>query len=61
MTYSTAALSKRFEHRRKFTASIYNTLKKDFREVTVFLDTGCFNTLIPRLLAEQSGRSLGFN
>jgi hypothetical protein len=60
MTYSTAALSKQFEHRYKFTASIYYILKKDFREVTVFLDTGCFNTLIPRYLAEQTGRSLGF-
>jgi hypothetical protein len=54
------ALSKQFEHRYKFSASIYYILKKDFREVTVFLDTGCFNTLIPRYLAEQSGRSLGF-
>jgi hypothetical protein len=24
------------------------------------LDTGCYNTLIPRSLAEQTGRSLGF-
>jgi hypothetical protein len=54
------ALSKRFEHRYKFYANIYNILKKDFEDVTVFLDTGCFNTLIPRLLAKQWGRSLGF-
>jgi len=26
----------------------------------MFLDSGCFNTLIPRYLAEQAGRSLGF-
>jgi hypothetical protein len=60
MTYSTVALSKRFEHRYKFYANIYNFLKKDFEEVTIFLDTGCFNTLIPRLFAKQWGRSLGF-
>jgi len=60
MTYSTVALSKWFEHRYKFFANVYNLLKKDFEEVTVFLDTGCYNTLIPRDLAEQSGHSLGF-
>jgi hypothetical protein len=26
----------------------------------VFLDTGCFKTLLPRDPAEQTGRSLGF-
>jgi len=60
MTYSTVALSKWFEHRYKFLANVYNLLTKQFEEVTVFLDTGCYNTLIPRDLAEQSGRSLGF-
>jgi hypothetical protein len=54
------ALSKLFEHRYKFFANVYNLLKKDYEEVTVFLDTGCYNTMIPRDLAEQSGHSLGF-
>ena len=61
MKYSTVALSKSFEHRYKFDALIYNILENNLEEVTIFLDTGCFNTLIPRYLAEQSGRSLGFN
>ncbi|MCL2442748.1 MAG: aspartyl protease family protein [Treponema sp.] len=60
MKYSTTALSKLFEHRYKFIASIYNIQKKEYRNVTIFLDTGCFNTMIPRYLAERSGRSLGF-
>ena len=60
MTYSTVALSKLFEHRYKFDADVYNLLRKEFVENIVFLDTGCYNTMIPRDLAEQSGHSLGF-
>jgi hypothetical protein len=54
------ALSKWFNHRYKFVAGVYNLRTKKFRKTTVFLDTGCYNTLIPRDLAEQSGHSLGF-
>jgi hypothetical protein len=54
------ALSTSFEHRYKFDAFIYNIFEKNLEEVTIFLDTGCFNTLIPKYLAERSGRSLGF-
>jgi len=60
MPYSTVALSKLFEHRYKFFANVYNLRTKKFRETTVFLDTGCFNTMIPRDLAEKSGHPLGF-
>jgi hypothetical protein len=60
MIYSTTALSTLFEHRYKFDARIYNIHKKEFGDATIFLDTGCFNTMIPRLLAEKTGRSLGF-
>ena len=60
MKYSTTALSRLFEHRYKFYANIFNIHRKEYRKVTVFLDTGCFNTMIPRYLAEQTGRSLGF-
>jgi len=60
MTYSTVALSKSFEHRYKFYADVYNLRTKEFVENIVFLDTGCYNTMIPRDLAEQSGHSLGF-
>jgi len=60
MKYSTVALSTAFEHRYKFFAHVFNVLEKNMERVTVFLDTGCFNTLIPRYLAERSGRSLGY-
>ena len=60
MKYSTVALSTWFEHRYKFNAYILNILDKNPTQVTVFLDTGCFNTLIPRYFAEKCGRSLGF-
>jgi len=53
-------LSKQYKHRYKFVASIYNIRIKEFVQNFVFLDTGCFNTLIPKALAEQSGHSLGF-
>jgi len=55
------ALSTSFEHRYKFDAHIFNTLENILEGVTIFIDTGCFNTLIPKYLAEQSGRSLRFN
>jgi hypothetical protein len=53
-------LSRLFEHRYKFVAGVYNLRIKEFVKATVFLDTGCYNTMIPIELAEQSGRSLGF-
>jgi len=59
-TYSTVALSKWFNHRYKFVAKVYNLRTKEFVETPVFLDTGCYNTLIPRRLADISGHSLGF-
>jgi len=59
-TYSTVALSRRFEHRYKFFANVYDLRAKKFVEATIFLDTGCYNTLIPRDLAELSGHPLGF-
>ncbi|WP_461250738.1 retropepsin-like aspartic protease [Treponema sp. R8-4-B8] len=54
------ALSKLFEHRYKFDAGVFNLRTKEFVETSIFLDTGCYNTLIPRDLAEKSGHSLGF-
>jgi len=60
MIYVTTALSKLYEHRYKIDANIYYIQENEFRDVVVFLDTGCFNTLIPRYLAERCGRSLGF-
>ncbi|GBU22104.1 hypothetical protein R80B4_02009 [Fibrobacteres bacterium R8-0-B4] len=60
MKYATAALSNQFEHRYKFDALIYNVRLKTFDDVTIFLDSGCFNTMIPVPIAERSGRSLGF-
>jgi len=55
------ALSKKFEHRYKFIAKIFKLADKEFANTTVFLDTGCFNTMIPKRLAKLTGRPLGFN
>ena len=60
MKYSTVALSTLFEHRYKFDALIYNIQAREFVETTILLDSGCFNTMIPKYLAKRSGRSLGF-
>ena len=60
MKYSTVALSTLFEHRYKFDARIYNIQGQTFEKATIFWDSGCFNTMIPRYLAEQTGQSLGF-
>ena len=60
MTYSTVALSKLFKHRYKFAAKVYNLRANEFVKTTIFLDTGCYNTMIPRYLAELSGHPLGF-
>ena len=60
MKYSTTALSRLFEHRYKFVADIYNIQKNVFIKTPIFLDTGCFNTMIPRYLAECCGQPLGF-
>jgi len=60
MKYTTVELSKLFEHRYKFDARIYKIRQNIFIKTTIFLDSGCFNTMIPRYLAEQSGHSLGF-
>ena len=60
MKYVTMELSKSFEHRYKFGARIYNIQDNKFEKAIILLDSGCFNTMIPRYLAEKSGRSLGF-
>ena len=60
MKYTTVELSKRFEHRYKFDARIYKARQGIFVKATIFLDSGCFNTMIPIYLAEQSGHTLGF-
>jgi hypothetical protein len=54
------ALSKKFKHRYKFIAKIFKLADNEFADTTVFLDTGCFNTMIPKQLANITGRPLGF-
>jgi len=54
------ALSKQFDSRYKFDANIYNIRTNKFIGTVIFLDTGCFNTLIPKKLAKLTGRSLEF-
>jgi len=60
MKHTTMELSKSFEHRYKFKARIYNVQRGVFETVTIFLDTGCVNTMIPKRIAKKTGRSLGF-
>jgi len=61
MKLTTMELLRSFEHRYKFRVQIYNLQNGIFETVTVFLDTGCINTMIPKHLADVAGRSLGFN
>ena len=60
MEYTSTELLTEFEHRYKINASIYNIKERCFVDVVVFLDTGCYNTMIPRFLAELIGKPLGF-
>jgi hypothetical protein len=60
MEYTNVELSSDFEHRYKFDAGLYNIWKNTFEDVVIFLDSGCFNTMIPRHFAVESGHSLGF-
>jgi len=60
MEYTNVELSSEFKHRYKFKAGLYNIQQKSFEDVVMFLDLGCYNTMIPRHFAIGSGRSLGF-
>jgi len=60
MEYTTVDLSPKLEHRYKFDASIYNIKKMDFADIVILLDTGCYNTMMPKFLAEVTGKPLGF-
>ena len=61
MECTTLELLPESKHRYKVLADLYNRLNAKYFEVTLFLDLGCYNTLIPRNFAEISGTSLGFN
>ena len=60
MECTTLELLAESKHRYRILADLYNRLSSKYLEVTLFLDLGCYNTLIPKSLAEISGRSLGF-
>ena len=60
MTYTSVELLTEFECRYKFKAGIYNVQLKTYEDVMIFLDTGCYNTMIPKHIAEQAGHPLGF-
>ena len=53
-------LQPELKHRYKFEARLYNRQNKNYVKVKLFLDTGCYNTLIPKSLAVLSGHPLGF-
>ena len=48
------------KHRYKLRAKVYNRQNKNYAKVNLFLDSGCYNTLIPKSLAVVSGQPLGF-
>ena len=60
MVCTTLELLPESKHRYRILADLYNRLNSKYFEVTLFLDLGCYNTLIPKNLAEISGWSLGF-
>ena len=60
MECMTLELLPQFKHRYKLVAELYDRIKNRFSEVDLFLDLGCYNTLIPKKLAVLSGHPLGF-
>jgi hypothetical protein len=41
-------------------ADLYNIQHNVFKEVVMFMDLGCYNTMIPKHYAVESGHPLGF-
>jgi len=60
MECMTLELLPEFKHRYKFEARLYDKLNSRFSKVKLFLNSGCYNTLIPKRLAVLSGQPLGF-
>ena len=60
MECMTVELLPHIKHRYKLRAKVYNRQNKNYAKVNLFLDSGCYNTLIPKSLAVVSGQSLGF-
>jgi len=60
LEYTTVDLLPEFAHRYKLKADLCKIQTDEFKRVYVMLDLGCYNTLIPRYLAEESGKALGF-
>jgi hypothetical protein len=60
MEYTTVELLPEFKHHYKIDANLYNIQDKKYRDVVIFLDLGCYNTMIPKHLAVISGHPLGF-
>jgi hypothetical protein len=60
MEYTSVKLLPEFMHRYKIDANLYNIQDKKYEDVVIFLDLGCYNTMIPKQLALISGHPLGF-
>lgn len=60
MDSSTVELISLHKHRYKIEANIYNIRSNVFEDVVLLLDSGCYNTMIPKYVANISGRPLGF-
>jgi hypothetical protein len=60
MVYTNVELISELKHRYKFKANLYNTQQGKYGSVVMFLDLGCYNTMIPKHFAVESGHPLGF-
>jgi len=60
MECMTLELLPHVKHRYKIGANLYNRLNNNYVTVDLFLDLGCYNTLIPKSLAVLSGHPLRF-
>jgi len=60
MECTTLELLPKSKNRYRVRANIFNIKNKLFEKVTLFFDTGCYNTLVPKDVAITSGYPLNF-
>jgi hypothetical protein len=60
MEFINVELLPKFKHRYKIDAKLYNIQKKGFEDIVMFLDLGCYNTMIPKYFTVNTGYPLGF-
>jgi hypothetical protein len=60
MEFTNVELLPEFKHRYKIDANLYNIQDEKYVDIVMFLDLGCYNTMIPKHRAVESGYPLGF-